>query len=319
MAGSLIKGTLSAAPPPPQPQAPAAAPAAACSCSGGTAAPAADPDAQPDTHAAAHVPTNGMHADDACCKSADSAGGARRSRGGGAEGGAANGAPTAAASAAAASAAARRSVYHVSIMPCFDKKLEAARGDFAIPADGSATAPAAGGGEAQPWGAAADAVPETDSVLTTSEVQELMEARGVRLSDDSSAAVPLDDWWPFVAGGAADRGQGGCATAGDADAQGCCGSEGGLDGQRCCAGDEEAASEAMDVDEPAAAAGCGADSCCRTGSRRQGAGDVGGQEWRLPAVRGGSGGYLEFTVKHAAWVLYGLVRLFAGRNCLPGA
>lgn len=311
MAGSLIKGTISTAPPPPLSRSPSAAPNGACGCSSRPVAPAAEADAQPDRRrAAAHAAADSMHAEDAYCNSADNR---TAARGGGGWAG----------SRTADAAATRSSIYHVSIMPCYDKKLEAARSDFAIPADGAAATPAAASGEPLVWGAAADAVPETDSVLTTSEVQELMEAQGVRLSDDSSAAVALDDWRPFVEGAAADFHPGGYdpVAAGGVDVRACCASDGGSDRRGCCAGGEEAGSGAIDEDEPAVVGGCGTDVCKRGDSWRQCARGAGAQEWRLPAVRGGSGGYLEFTLKHAAWVLYGLVRPSVGENrenSMPG-
>lgn len=285
MAGSLVKGTLSSTTPPHQ--APSAADAAHCGCG----VPTSGPNEQLQNGTAAGTVVDGGQGTSVCCKSgADSDTEAQAVGGGRAVEGAAE------------LAAARRSVYHVSIMPCYDKKLEAARGDFAIPAGGRPAAVAPGGdGAAQPWGAsAADAVPETDSVLTTSEVQELLEARGVRLSEAACGAAPLDDWRPFVAG---------VAAASEATGAGVCGREGCAEARGsapgvCCGGDEEAGPAAMDVDAPTAG-GCGKEACCRTGSQQ---GAAGGQEWRLPSVRGGSGGYLEFALKHAAWALYGLVR-----------
>ena len=283
MAGSLVKGTLSATTPPQR--APSAADAVHCGCS------------TPTSGTAAGTAVDGGHENSVCCKSGADADTEAQTGGGGR-----------AVDGAAELAAARRSVYHVSIMPCYDKKLEAARGDFAIPVGGrpAAAAVAPGGdGAAQPWGAAtADAVPETDSVLTTSEVQELLEARGVRLSEEACGAAPLDDWRPFVAG---------VAAASEATGAGVCGGEGCAEVRGstapgvCCGGDEEAGPAAMDADSPAAE-GCGKEACCRTGSQQGAAAEAGGQEWRLPSVRGGSGGYLEFALKHAAWALYGLVR-----------
>ena len=56
-------------------------------------------------------------------------------------------------------------VYHCAVMPCYDKKLEAARGDLTVEAPDRAGARA----------------PEVDSVLTTGEVQALLDERGVDL------------------------------------------------------------------------------------------------------------------------------------------
>ncbi|KAF6264183.1 iron hydrogenase [Scenedesmus sp. NREL 46B-D3] len=50
-------------------------------------------------------------------------------------------------------------VYHVSVMPCYDKKLEASRDDFNVPGL---------------------SVPEVDSCLTTGELQELLEKHGYK-------------------------------------------------------------------------------------------------------------------------------------------
>ena len=58
-------------------------------------------------------------------------------------------------------------IYHCAVAPCYDKKLEASRADFA------------------PAG-----IPETDCVLTAGEVQRLLEERGVDL--DTIEAQPLD-------------------------------------------------------------------------------------------------------------------------------
>ena len=58
-------------------------------------------------------------------------------------------------------------VYHVTIMPCYDKKLEAARDDFVFQLDSHVDGP-----ENQ-----VDKVTEVDSVLTTGEVLELIQVR----------------------------------------------------------------------------------------------------------------------------------------------
>ncbi|KAK9826721.1 hypothetical protein WJX81_001163 [Elliptochloris bilobata] len=71
-------------------------------------------------------------------------------------------------------------IHHVAIMPCYDKKLEASRGDFNLPGT---------------------AVPEVDVVLTTGEVQRLLEERGVSLA--ALPEVQLDD----LASGAPERGR----------------------------------------------------------------------------------------------------------------
>ena len=63
-------------------------------------------------------------------------------------------------------------IFHVAVMPCFDKKLEAARDDFVV------TAP--GGGS----------TPEVDCVLTTSELLELMQQQ--HASFPALIRTPLD-------------------------------------------------------------------------------------------------------------------------------
>lgn len=70
-------------------------------------------------------------------------------------------------------------VYHVAIMPCFDKKLEASRDDFSF---------SSGDGDEEQNGS----VSETDCVLTTSEVHELLRERGEALQAQPRGA--LDAW-----------------------------------------------------------------------------------------------------------------------------
>lgn len=72
-------------------------------------------------------------------------------------------------------------VYHCSVMPCYDKKLEAAREDFNMP-----------GGS----------VPETDCVLATTEVYEWLQGAGVELSSVPPAAMdaPFTNQVPGGAG-----------------------------------------------------------------------------------------------------------------------
>lgn len=58
-------------------------------------------------------------------------------------------------------------VYHVTVMPCYDKKLEAARDDFVF--------------DLEPHDkrhqSEVNRIPEVDSVLTTGEVLELIQVR----------------------------------------------------------------------------------------------------------------------------------------------
>jgi iron only hydrogenase large subunit-like protein len=91
-------------------------------------------------------------------------------------------------SAALAASAAR--VYHVTIMPCYDRKLEASRRDFAWeqgPAGKSREGAGGGGASNDSGGAAPEAVPEVDCVLATGEVIELLNESGVHLADVAPA------------------------------------------------------------------------------------------------------------------------------------
>lgn len=60
-------------------------------------------------------------------------------------------------------------VYHVTVMPCYDKKLEAARDDFVFQFESHAE-----GHESE-----INMIPEVDSVLTTGEVLELIQVRSL--------------------------------------------------------------------------------------------------------------------------------------------
>lgn len=61
-------------------------------------------------------------------------------------------------------------IFHCTIMPCYDKKLEAARDDFIFGAESGAT--------------------EVDCVLTSGEIVELLQERGADLAALEEA--PLD-------------------------------------------------------------------------------------------------------------------------------
>ncbi|CAH7687314.1 iron hydrogenase [Phakopsora pachyrhizi] len=63
-------------------------------------------------------------------------------------------------------------IYHVTVMSCYDKKLEASRSDFQI-----------------------DGLKDVDCVLTTREVQSMMEEDSFHLSDEASK---LNSIWPLV-------------------------------------------------------------------------------------------------------------------------
>uniref|UniRef100_A0A671YE67 Nuclear prelamin A recognition factor-like protein n=1 Tax=Sparus aurata TaxID=8175 RepID=A0A671YE67_SPAAU len=69
-------------------------------------------------------------------------------------------------------------IYHVAVMPCFDKKLEASRSDFYLK-------------EAE--------TREVDCVITSGEVQKMLEEKNVSLSDVEPA--PLDEMFSSVSGG----------------------------------------------------------------------------------------------------------------------
>jgi len=68
----------------------------------------------------------------------------------------------------------REDIYHVSVMPCYDKKLEASRPDFAT-ADGNR---------------------DVDCVLTTGEVQKILDEKAVNLADYGED--PLDEAESFL-------------------------------------------------------------------------------------------------------------------------
>ncbi|CAK0781927.1 hypothetical protein CVIRNUC_005508 [Coccomyxa viridis] len=67
------------------------------------------------------------------------------------------------------------SIYHCAVMPCYDKKLEASREDFNLPGT---------------------KIPEVDSVLTSGEVQQLLQSHGRPLP--AIAQAPLDTLVPGV-------------------------------------------------------------------------------------------------------------------------
>ena len=109
-------------------------------------------------------------------------------------------------------------VYHCAVMPCYDKKLEASREDFWLPGGHGLCRPAAlvvqchahawrrnlsshlPGLTARPPTRAGTQVPETDSVLATTELQELLEERGVDLR--SLPPTPFDPILPAAAAAA---------------------------------------------------------------------------------------------------------------------
>lgn len=72
-------------------------------------------------------------------------------------------------------------IYHVTVMPCYDKKLEASRPDFATPYASSSTTP-----DAEP-------VRDVDCVLTTGEVERMLSDKNLSLRTLATAAAPIDE------------------------------------------------------------------------------------------------------------------------------
>lgn len=65
-------------------------------------------------------------------------------------------------------------IYHVTVMPCYDKKLEAARDDFVFQLDS----------QEEIYRDEGLQIPEVDSVLTTGEVLDLIQVRWGFLSSN---------------------------------------------------------------------------------------------------------------------------------------
>jgi len=161
-------------------------------------------------------------------------------------------------------------LFHASVMPCFDKKLEASRADFSREVE-------------VPEGGGATATQETDCVLTTGEVAQLIadaaEASGETKGVSGSPAGAAD---------AAARARAGAAALARAP-------RAALDGWLACAGTSPGTSPgtAMDTD-------CG--DALTTEEERS--------EFlyapSVPGGGGGSGGYLDYTFRRAARVLFGV-------------
>ena len=216
-------------------------------------------------------------------------------------------------------------VYHVAIMPCFDKKLEASRPDLTTRAQlGASDGTGSIGASLVTQGSevasgASSAVPsasiaETDCVLASNEVHALMVQHGVDLRAERPAA--LDPWLPpdvhntvhtqhtHVRNGL-DGGHAPTHTQ-PVDKQphqscseaACCqtGSAGTSNRSEACACACNA--QCAPTDSPGADGSCG--SACTCGLQR-----------RLKSVRGGSGGYLEYVLRYAARELFGQVRVQA--------
>jgi hypothetical protein len=217
-----------------------------------------------------------------------------------------------------------RSVYHVAIMPCYDKKLEAARSDFTVAGHSSRGNVGQGGATGEGEAGGEEFLPETDCVLTTGELQELLQEKGVELGDVHRE--PFDDWEQASlqlggCSGAVRRGQKGApihhVNGADAAPAGkvCCGvrAQGGPAGAFQCGSTAEGDSAAeapadspMSCVETATGVEPQNSGVCEAGC--EGGGDESVAEV-VSGVRGGSGGYLEYAVKNAALELFGLVRL----------
>lgn len=84
-------------------------------------------------------------------------------------------------------------IYHMAVMPCFDKKLEAVREELVVSSNGAAVASTGAGAAGN---SNTGAVQETDCVLTTSELQDLLKDRGETLAEQ-----PVADMDPWVTDG----------------------------------------------------------------------------------------------------------------------
>ena len=161
-------------------------------------------------------------------------------------------------------------LFHASVMPCFDKKLEASRADFSREVE-------------VPEGGGATATQETDCVLTTGEVAQLI-ADAAEASGETKGVSDS----PAGAADAAARARGGAAALARAP-------RAALDGWLACAGTSPGTSPgtAMDTD-------CG--DALTTEEERS--------EFlyapSVPGGGGGSGGYLDYTFRRAARVLFGV-------------
>ncbi|GAA6010896.1 hypothetical protein JCM10207_003979 [Rhodosporidiobolus poonsookiae] len=77
-------------------------------------------------------------------------------------------------------------IYHVAVMPCYDKKLEASRPDFATPHASSASASASASSD----GSAPPPVRDVDLVLTTGEVAKMLSDKSLSLRALARHASP---------------------------------------------------------------------------------------------------------------------------------
>ncbi|GLC37025.1 hypothetical protein PLESTB_001400200 [Pleodorina starrii] len=94
---------------------------------------------------------------------------------------------------AAAWGVTRGSLYHVTVMPCYDKKLEASRDELTTTTAGGSNAAAAEGGSnamAGGGGGPEERIPEVDCCLTTGEVLALMQQRPAPGCETAGLAAP---------------------------------------------------------------------------------------------------------------------------------
>jgi iron only hydrogenase large subunit-like protein len=237
---------------------------------------------------------------------------------------------------AAPAAASAARVYHVTIMPCYDRKLEASRRDFAWEQQGTAakisgSASGGRGGLGDSGVAAPEAVPEVDCVLATGEIIDLLSESGVHLAD----VVP------------AEEGEGGQGAARRSAA--CCEPGSGCAAAAAAVADLPSSADRMAV-EGEDGSGCRRGGCCRcstaqasavaasaaasvsriermlTGCTRRcrscgvsasgGCSSSAAAVLALSAVEGSSDGYCDFVLRYAAAELLGVAAVAAAA---PGA
>jgi hypothetical protein len=168
-------------------------------------------------------------------------------------------------------------LFHATVMPCFDKKLEASRADFSISSKSS--------GDTN----MSFTTQETDCVLTTGEVAQL-------IADAAEASGGVADRSAFGADAAA-RGRAGAAALARAP-------RAALDGWLACAGTGTGtgtgpfAGDTMETDDGDARVSVSSDA---PDSNREFL-----YAPHVPGGGGGSGGYLDYTFRRAAYALFGV-------------
>ncbi len=168
-------------------------------------------------------------------------------------------------------------LFHATVMPCFDKKLEASRADFSISSKSS--------GDTN----MSFTTQETDCVLTTGEVAQL-------IADAAEASGGVADRSAFGADAAA-RGRAGAAALARAP-------RAALDGWLACAGTGTGtgtgpfAGDTMETDDGDARFSVSSDA---PDSNREFL-----YAPHVPGGGGGSGGYLDYTFRRAAYALFGV-------------